>query len=204
MQSAALPNQYLNPQPLVDLQRRRGRFAELGSQMEQVATAVKGQRRNAPLLAAADAYRTAGDEPSELRVLSTAFSLTSLDTNRQQRFFELLTKRKPDELVRIASAWPPASGEQAANYAVAHGSAALAHAVVQARSKARPPVWNKAYNALVGMYFARVHSAGKRRVSRGVRRRPNWSPPVEACRSRSALGRKRLVLLRIAIRRVSR
>ena len=45
-------------------------------------------------------------------------------------------------------------GEQAANYVVAHGSAELAHAVVQARGKARPPVWNKAYNALVGLYFS--------------------------------------------------
>ncbi len=34
------------------------------------------------------------------------------------------------------------------------GSPALSHAVVQARGKARPPVWNKAYNALVGLYFA--------------------------------------------------
>ena len=30
----------------------------------------------------------------------------------------------------------------------------LSHAVVQARGQARPPVWNKAYNALVGLYFA--------------------------------------------------
>ena len=39
--------------------------------------------------------------------------------------------------MRIASNWTQQSSEQAANYAIAHGSAALAHAVVQARSKAR-------------------------------------------------------------------
>ena len=48
----------------------------------------------------------------------------------------------------------PYNGEQAADYVVAHGSAQLAHTVVQARGQSRPPVWNKAYNALVGLYFS--------------------------------------------------
>jgi cellulose synthase operon protein C len=154
MQRAGRPNQYLNTQPLVDLQRRRGRFAELGAQMEQFAAAVPWQQRGSPLLAAADAHYSAGDEQGELRVLSSLFSSNGLDTNRQQRFFALLLEKQPQELVHLASLWPSPSGEQAANYAVAHSSAGLAHAVVQARSKARPPVWNKAYNALVGLYFS--------------------------------------------------
>jgi predicted Zn-dependent protease len=154
MQRAGLPNSYINTQPLIELQRRRGRFAELGQQMEQLAAAVPSIHRTAPLLAAADAYRSAGDEPNELRVLSTVFSMNGLDSDRQQRFFQLLLARQPQELVRIAAIWPMSSGEQAANYAIAHGNAALSHAVVQARSKARSPVWNKAYNALVGLYFA--------------------------------------------------
>ena len=37
MQRAGMPNAYPNTQPLIDLQRRRGRFAELGAQMEQFA-----------------------------------------------------------------------------------------------------------------------------------------------------------------------
>src|ERR1035437_73751 len=111
-------------------------------------------QRAAPLLAAAAAYRSAGGAPNELRVLSSVFSMNGLDVNRQQRFFQLLMVRQPQDLVRIASAWPMSYGEQAANYVVAHGSAALSHTVVQARGKARPPVWNKAYNALVGLYFA--------------------------------------------------
>jgi len=154
MHRAALPNLYSGTQPFIELQRRRGRFAELGAQMEQFAGAVPSQQRTFPLLAAADAYRSAGDEQNELRVLSSVFSAHGLDTARQQRLFQVLLARQPQELVRIASMWPGSSGEQAANYAVAHGSAAFSHTVVQARSKARPPVWNKAYNALVGLYFA--------------------------------------------------
>jgi tetratricopeptide (TPR) repeat protein len=153
MHRAGQPNSYPNTQPFVDLQRRRGRFAELGPQMEQFAGAAQGTLRTSPLLDAADAYRSAGDDSSELRVLSSVFSMNGLDVERQQRFFQLLLTRQPQELVRIASGWPMSSGEQAANYVVAHGSAALSHAVVQARGKARPPVWSKSYNSLVGLYF---------------------------------------------------
>ncbi len=154
LQDASSRHHALNIQPLVDLQRRRGRFAELGAQMEQVAAAVPWQQRSSPLTHAADAYRTAGDEQSELRSLSGAYSYNFLDAVRQERYFQLLLQQQPQELVRIASLWPNPSAEQAANFAVAHASPALVHAVVHARGKARPPVWDKAYNALAGLYFA--------------------------------------------------
>ena len=147
-------NYYPNTQPLVDLQRRRGRFAELASQMEELAAAVHTDQRAGALMSAADAYNAVGDEPNEMRVLGSIFG--SLDTNRQQRYYQLLLDKQPDELIRLASRWtsPVEWGEQAADYAVAHGSPAIAHAVVEARSKPRPSVWNKAYTALVGLYFA--------------------------------------------------
>ena len=155
LQSARVPNSSPNTESFIDLQRRRGRFAELGSQMEQFAGALPSRLHSAPLLAAADAYRSAGDEPNELRLLTTVFlSRNDLDDTHLQRFFQLLLARQPEQLVHIASAWPNASGEKAANYIVAHGSAALSHAVVQSRGMARSPVWNKTYNALVGLYFA--------------------------------------------------
>ncbi len=154
MQRAGSSNFYPETQSFVDLERRRGHFAELGAEMEQFSDKVHVTMRSAPLLAAADAYRSAGDQGNEQRVLSRIFSINGLDANRQQRYFQLLLERQAQDLVRIASAWPAPYGEQAANYAVAHGSAVLAHAVVQARGKARPPVWDKAYNALVGLYFA--------------------------------------------------
>ncbi|HSY91887.1 MAG TPA: hypothetical protein VK812_10980 [Candidatus Binatus sp.] len=153
MQRANRPNSYPNTQALVDLQRRRGRFAELGSQMEQFAALTTTQRYS-PLLAAADAYRSAGDPAGELRVLSSVSPWNGLDAVRRERYFQLLLERQPEELVRIASAWPTSYSEPAANFVVAHGSAELSHAAVQARGKARPPVWHKAYDSLVGLYFA--------------------------------------------------
>jgi cellulose synthase operon protein C len=154
MQRAGSPNYYPNTQPFIDLQRRRGQFAELASQMELFAEKIPSNLRSAPLLASADAFRSAGDEANELRVLSLVFSIIGPYGAPQQRYFQLLLAHQPQDLVRIAAAWPSSSGEQAANYVVAHGSAALSHTVVQVRGKARPPVWNKAYNALVGLYFA--------------------------------------------------
>jgi tetratricopeptide (TPR) repeat protein len=154
MHWAPIPNHYVNPEPLIDLQRRRGRFAELGGQLEQFSSMLQRDKRGTELVAAADAYHAAGDEQSELRVLGKVFP--GLDQNWQERYFKLLLEKQPLELIRIASTWtePLQWGEQAANYAVAHGSPALAHSVVQARSKSRPAVWSHAYNALVGLYFS--------------------------------------------------
>ena len=157
LQQAAVPNSYANTAPFVDLQRRRGRFAELGSQMEQLAKASSATQRMSPLSAGADAYRSAGDESGELRVLATMFAMHGLDSTRQPRLFQLLLARQPQELLRIGSDWRNSSGESAANYVLAHGSAQLAHAVVQARGQARPVVWNKVYDALVGLYFSEAN-----------------------------------------------
>ena len=153
MQQAALPNFSSGVQPFIDLQRRRGRFAELGGQMEKFANAVPPVLKNMPRLAAADAYRSAGDETNELRLLSEFYG-GGLDANHMQRYFQLLLAHDPKELLRVSSMWSTSYGEQAANYAVAHGSAQVAHSVVQMRGQTRPAVWNRAYNALVGLYFS--------------------------------------------------
>lgn len=140
---------------LIDLQQRRGKFAELGNQMEQLAQASPSRAsvQFAPQLAAADAYRSAGDISSELRILDFLMrQFGSLDEPHQQRIFELLLARQPDELVRISSLWTPV-GQKAADFVIANSSAQLSHQVVDARSQNRMPVWNGSYNALVGLYF---------------------------------------------------
>ncbi len=154
MKSAAeIPFSYGGMQAYIDLERSRGRFAELGAQMEQYANAIPPQYRNAPLLAAAEAYRSAGDQANELRLLS-GISAYHLDDARQQRLFQLLLARQPQQLVAIAADWQYPVGEKAADFVVANGDARWSHAVVEARGKIRQPVWSKAYNSLVGLYFA--------------------------------------------------
>ena len=158
MMSRANPKSTYYPQMqrLIDLQRRRGRFVELAEQMEQLAKVLARYpdgRSQAPLLAAADAYYSEGDASNEFRLLKAVFAISwTSDQTHEQRLFQFLLERDPDELVTIASRWDPV-GDQSTAFALSHGNAPLAHAVVQARARIRPPVWSKSYNALVGLYF---------------------------------------------------
>ncbi len=158
MMSRANPrsNYYPQMQALIDLQRRRGRFVELAEQMERFAAALPRYPNGlpqAPTLAAADAYYSAGDTSNEFRLLKSAFTVGwTLDQTHQQRFFQFLLERDPDQLVTIASQWNSV-GEQATQFALSNGDAPLAHAVVQGRARIRSAVWSKSYNALVGLYF---------------------------------------------------
>ena len=54
----------------MELQRQRIKFAELGPQLEKFAPRVRPATAPTVFLAAAEAYRAAGDSDNELRVLS--------------------------------------------------------------------------------------------------------------------------------------
>ncbi len=136
----------------VELQRQRLKFAELGPQLERFAPRIAPDQRTGVLLAAAEAYRAAGDSDNELRVLAS-LSPNYLGGDVQKRFFELLLDKRPQQLAQMASSWTP-FGEQAADFAVGNGDPELAYAVVAARGRSRPAVWGKSYTALVGLYFA--------------------------------------------------
>lgn len=162
MMSQAHPNGRYHAQmeALIDLQRRRGRFAELAGQMGQLAAALPRYPNGlpmTPMIAAADAYYSAGDTANEFRLLSDAFEIHwSMDQNHLDRFFRLLLDKNPDRLVDIAirrNTIDNSTQDQAAQFILTHGNATLAHAVVQGRARYRQPVWRKSYNALVGLYF---------------------------------------------------
>jgi cellulose synthase operon protein C len=136
----------------VELQRQRLKFAELGPQLERFVPRVEPVQRFGILLAAAEAYRAAGDSDNDLRVLLSV-SPIYLGGDVQKRFLELLLEKRPQQLVQYAASWSP-FGEQAADFAVANGDAQLAHAVAAARGSSRPAVWRKSYTALLGLYFA--------------------------------------------------
>jgi predicted Zn-dependent protease len=148
--SEPAPALFTQMSAFVDLQRRRLKFAELGPQLERFAQRVP-QQRTLVLLAAADAFRAAGDTGNELRMLSSVPTIY-LGGEHLQRYLDLLLVWYPQQLVQMASNWTP-MGQLAADFVVANGDAALAHAVVSTRAKLRPPVWSKAYTALAGVYF---------------------------------------------------
>ena len=139
-------------QPLVELQRRRLKFAELGAQLEQFAPRIEPQQRYVVWVAAQQAYQSAADPEGELRAFAGMPSGTG-GREQQTRLFQLLLTRKPVELVQRASYWT-SPGQDAADYLVANGDAAQAHALVSSRGRTQTPVWARAYNALVGLYFS--------------------------------------------------
>ena len=137
-------------------QTRRLRFEELAPQLEQFALQLPPAMRPLILLEASHAWRSAGDEENELRVLSTVSPVYL--GNDLNRYFELLLKRNPEGLIQTAANWTP-WGEQAAQFAIANGSAELVHRVVAARARLRVPVWKNAYDSLTGLYFAEANPA---------------------------------------------
>ncbi|HEY6263795.1 MAG TPA: tetratricopeptide repeat protein [Candidatus Acidoferrum sp.] len=138
----------------VELERQRAKFAELGPQLERFAP--RGQHVSV-LLAAAEAYRAAGDSENDLRLLSSV-SPAYLGGDVQKHFFELLLEKRPQQLVQLAAFWNPV-GERAAHFVLVNGDAQLAHAVVGARGGSRAAVWGKSYTALVGLYFTETSPA---------------------------------------------
>jgi predicted Zn-dependent protease len=135
----------------VDLQRRRLKFSELGPQLEKFASRIDPRQRTGIFVAAADAYRAAGDPTNELRMLSSV-PAPFLGGPNLTRYLELLLVQNPQQLVQMTSFWTPL-GQQVTDFVVANGDADLVHAVVAARGKLRPAVWSKAYTALTGVYF---------------------------------------------------
>ena len=80
--------------PFVELQRRRLKFAELGSQLEQFAPRVEPLQRYSVWIAAADAYRSAGDVENELRVLAAISPIyVNGDRSSADSSNQLLTRR---------------------------------------------------------------------------------------------------------------
>ena len=144
-------NWYGQLSEFVQLQRQRLKFTELARQLEQLAPRVHTQMYPGIIQTAAEAYRSAGDTDNELRLLS-GLGPGNLG-GAQSRWFYLLLKKDPQQLAQVAGIWN-SYGDAAAAYVVANGTPELAHSVVAARSTSRPPVWEKSYTALVGLYFA--------------------------------------------------
>jgi tetratricopeptide (TPR) repeat protein len=153
MSESKLPQQLIaDMNSYIELQRRRLTLADLGPQLERFAPRVSGGYRSSVLIAAAQAYREVGDEENELRLFASV-GPEYLGGENQKRLFSLLLTHKPNQIAQIAANWTP-WGQQAADFVVANGDAALVHAVVAARGRVRAPVWSKAYGALTGLYFA--------------------------------------------------
>jgi cellulose synthase operon protein C len=138
---------------LVALQSQRLEFGELGRQLEAYAASFQGGPRAYILSLAAEAYRSAEDTGSEIRVRGLGDRLSALNGESLQRYLALLLAHEPEQLTALAARGLDIHRDAAANFAVDHGAPRLAYQVLNARAAGLPPVWLQSYTALAGLYL---------------------------------------------------
>jgi tetratricopeptide (TPR) repeat protein len=138
---------------LESLQVDRLKLMELGKQLEQIAGTGKSTYAGSYLMRALEIYSKAGSPDDELRVLEAMKQYQVLSGRHQERYFELLLARSPQQLVQLA-AQPDGRGDAAVNFLLAHADAKLVLPAIEVRSASEPAVWRSAYIALAGLYFA--------------------------------------------------
>lgn len=138
---------------LEQLQIRRLKLMDLAKQLEQLAGAVRSNYAISYLIRSREIYGLAGSPDDELRVLEALKQRQVLAGQQQNRYFELLLAKSPQQLVQLAGQ-PDGRGDAAVNFLIAHADAKLALPAVGVRSATEPPVWRSAYVALTGLYFA--------------------------------------------------
>jgi tetratricopeptide (TPR) repeat protein len=131
------------PRPLIELQQRRLRYAELARQLEARWTTE-----------AAENYRLAADTAAELRVLAQLDQRGELAGPLIERYADLLSKTPQRFLAVVKSDRSASVRNEFAGYALDNFGAAKALEIIAARGTGQQPVWNHAYTALAGLYFA--------------------------------------------------
>jgi tetratricopeptide (TPR) repeat protein len=125
-------------QRLIEIQRHRLAFDELGAQLEKAESPEQ----------AAEAYRDAGNTTAELRVLTAQHDGALLE-----RYCQLLMARPAAMIAAIGRERKADAANAMVNYVIVHGTAAQAQQAIAARGTKMGPLWTKAYTGLSGMYF---------------------------------------------------
>jgi Flp pilus assembly protein TadD len=153
--AASDPASDLAARNLEGVQDQRLCFAELGKQMEALASsAATPERRNQLLGSAMSAYRNAGDLKSEIRIAMAPGPHGGLNDED----LRALVIADPAQLLQIARGSFAEARNQAVNAAIASGDVRLAMDAVTARGQGMPPMWSDALTALTGLYYAAYNS----------------------------------------------
>ena len=107
---------------------------------------------------------------------SRAWAPTTSAAQTKRRWFALLLKKDPQQLVQVAGPGRPGDSRPRILFWQMETRSWL-DAVVTARSTSLPPVWRKSYTALVGLYFAEtqpvINAAFTEHSRRSNHRRPD-------------------------------
>jgi cellulose synthase operon protein C len=142
-------------QRFVMLQSQRGRYGELGRQLEGYAAKNAGRPVEAAALnQAAQAFIAEGDTDGQLRVERQALARNELSGDLLDRYLSMMVSQQPPELLSIIRSNGFADiRNRAIQIAISGDHTELAYSAIRTRGGALPPVWTNAYSALAGEYF---------------------------------------------------
>ncbi len=142
-------------QRIIQLQRDRVQFSELGMQMETYDHVLPpGAAHAGELIEAASAYRAAGDSTGELRVLQTQNDRSALSGPLFDRYCQLLLAQPARMLAAIMRERRAESANAMVNYVMQHAGAEVALQAVAVRGQKLGPLWTKAYFSLTALYHS--------------------------------------------------
>ena len=190
-------------QKLIQLQRSRLRFDELGAQLEAYDAVLPPASRSDELTEAALCYRSSGNTAAELRVLQLQNGRAQLDGPLLERYSKLLIAKPQTLVATIARERRGAAANGMLNYAVQHASAGTAQQAIAARGVREEALWTKAYTGLMGLVFRDQRAGGERGVHRSAGRHDDRLTVGQAGESGATDGRRSVVLLRRPFRRIS-
>jgi hypothetical protein len=151
---ATAPTAQANLQALIQLQKQRLAFGELGAQLEAYDRALPPNgERHGELTEAAQAYRSAGNAAAEYAVLLAMNNRSELSGPLQDRFAQLVLSQ-PNRLAGVAGGNNSTTANALLNYTMEHSTAVIAQQAITARGAKLGPQWTNAYTALTGLYFA--------------------------------------------------
>jgi Flp pilus assembly protein TadD len=139
---------------IVQLQKSRLRFDELGAQLEAYDRLLPPGNTSRHEAEEAEVYRSAGDTASELRVLKRLYDRHEAQGPVLERYTQLLIARPPQLTAAIGAESDPAIANAMLNYVLEHASAAVSQQAITARGAKNGVLWTKAYSSLAGLYFA--------------------------------------------------
>ncbi len=138
---------------VIEMQRNRLRFEELGAQLEAYDRALTSPTANHHDLEEAEDYRASGDTAAESRALKRLLDRHEANNAMVDRYTQLLIAQ-PARLAGAIAAYPD-SANAMLNYTLSHGGAAVSQQAIAARGQKNGPLWTKAHTALAGLYFSR-------------------------------------------------
>ncbi len=135
---------------LEQLQRSRLRYYELGKDLESAAPPQGSARRQQVLASAMEAYRTAGDTASQLRL-----ALNSNIGIQPEEYARLFVSSGADIKTRLAvlARRNPERANAVVQHLIAKGDPDAAVQAISARGTRISPLWINSYRALAALYF---------------------------------------------------